>query len=601
MTIEQAIACGVLGGSLVLFVWGRWRYDLVAMMALFTITVAGLFTPSPLISIEEVLSGFGHPAVITVAAVLTLSRGLSNSGVVELISQRLEPFSHNLVLHIVSLSIVCAVASAFMNNVGALAIMLPVALSTCKAHNRPPALVLMPLAFSSILGGLMTMIGTPPNIIIATYRAELPGADGPFGMFDFSPVGVPIAVAGILFMAVIGWRLVPKARSGAKSPDDLFHLEDYITEVEVKEGSILIDNSFGSAENEMGQDVVIAGRLRPSGTVTKPARRETVLAGDILTLKADPKALKPILDKFGLELHGERLPHKLEELEPQNIKIYETVVQSGSPIEGRTPAYLRLRSGFTLHLLAVARAGEQISNRIKDITFQSGDVLLMQGDQDSVPDTLSELRLLPLPERGLRLGKPRKVLTALAIFTAAILLSVFGAVPIAVAFIGAIIAFVLFDLIPTRELYSYIDWPIIVLLGAMIPVGQALDQTGATALLASYIVGATSGLPIYVILAIVMIVTMTLSDLINNAATALVMAPLSVAIAQSLGVSTDTFLMAVAVGASCAFLTPIGHQSNTLVMGPAGYHFGDYWRVGLPLEAIIVVISIPLILVVWPL
>lgn len=593
MTVDQIIACAVLFGALCLFVWGRYRYDLVALLALFVVTVAGLVPP------EDILSGFGHPAVITVAAVLTLSRGLSNSGVVELISSRIEPLSRHLILHIVALSAVCAVASAFMNNVGALALMLPVALSTCKVQDRPPALVLMPLAFASILGGLMTMIGTPPNIIIATYRSEISGA--PFGMFDFSPVGVPIAVVGIIYIAVLGWRLVPKERRGNKSPDDLFQLDDYITEVEVQADSPLLNKNFGFAESEMGQDVVIAGRLRRSGMISKPARREIVQEGDILTLKADPKDLKSALEKFGLALHGEQMPRKLEQLESQNIKLFEAVVQTGSPVEGRTPAYLRLRSGFTLHLLAVARSGKQIRNRIKDVNFEAGDVLLMQGDQDSGPDTLSDLRLLPLPERGLRLGAPRKTWLSLAIFALAIAASMVGGLPIAVAFIGAIIAYVLLDIIPTRELYNYIDWPVIVLLGAMIPVGNALQATGATDVLAGQIVSATSVMPTYMVLAIIMMVTMTLSDVINNAATALIMAPLSVAIAKSLGVSADPFLMSVALGASCAFLTPIGHQSNTLVMGPAGYHFSDYWRVGLPLEALIVVISVPLILLFWPL
>ena len=592
MTWDQTIAFAVLGASLVLFIWGRWRYDLIAVAALVAVTLAGL------VPAGDALSGFGHPAVITVAAVLVISQALSHSGIVDAISRKLLPFTENLALHIIVMSGVCAIASSFMNNVGAIAIMLPVALATCAERDRPPALVLMPLAFGSILGGLMTLIGTPPNIIIAAFRADLTGQ--PFGMFDFSPVGVPVALIGVLFTALIGWRLVPRERTGTKSPDQLFQIEEYITEVCVKPDSPLIGQRYGNLEHEAGEDVVVAGRLRIDGKMRKPARRELIRTGDVIILKADPTDLKPIMDQFGLELHG-KIPQKLEELEPDNIKIYEAVVSPESRIIQRTPAYLRRRSGYTLHLLAVARAGEPIRKRIKDVIFRAGDVLLMQGDQDSASETLAEMNLLPLPERGLKLGQPQNIWLALAIFAAAIVLSAFGVLPIAVAFLGAIIAYILTGILPTRELYSHIDWPIIVLLGAMIPVGQALQNTGATDLIAGNIVNITSGLPVWAVLVLLMVVTMSLSDLINNAATALIMAPIGAAIAGALSLSMDPFLMTVAVGASCAFLTPIGHQSNTLVMGPAGYHFGDYWRMGLPLQVLIVLVSIPLILWAWPL
>lgn len=592
MTTDQAIAFAVLVASLALFIWGRWRYDLIAVSALVAVTLAGL------VPAGDVLNGFGHPAVITVAAVLVISQALNHSGIVDVISRKLSPFTENLAMHIIVMSGVCAIASAFMNNVGAIAIMLPVALASCAERDRPPALVLMPLAFGSILGGLMTLIGTPPNIIIAAFRADFTGT--PFGMFDFSPVGGPVALMGVIFTAFIGWRLVPAERSGNKSPDQLFQIEEYITEVRVKQDSPLIGQRYGDLEREAGEDVVVAGRLRADGKMRKPARREIIRAGDALILKADPTNLKPIKDRLGLELYG-KIPQKLEELEPDNIKLYEAVVSPESQIIQRSPAYLRRRSGYTLHLLAVARAGEPIRDRIKDVIFQVGDVLLMQGDQDAAGETLAELTLLPLPERGLKLGKPQKIWQALSIFAIAIALSAFGILPIAVAFLGAIIAYIVTGILPTRELYTHIDWPIIVLLGAMIPVGQALQNTGATDLIAGNIVGITSGLPIWVVLVLLMVVTMTLSDLINNAATALIMAPIGAAVATTLNLSIDPFLMTVAIGASCAFLTPIGHQSNTLVMGPAGYHFDDYWRMGLPLEVLIVMLSIPLILWAWPL
>jgi len=591
MTIDQIIAFLVLGLSLVLFAWGRWRYDLVAVLALIAVTGAGLVRPS------EALLGFGHPAVVTVAAVLVISRALTNSGIVDMISSRISAYTKSLSLHIFIMAGVCAVASAFMNNVGALAIMLPVALASCAERKRSPAVVLMPLAFGSILGGLMTLIGTPPNIIIATYRADLVGV--PFHMFDFSPVGAPVAVLGVLFTALVGWRLVPHARSGTKSPDQLFQIEEYITEVRVKEKSPLIGKRYGEMEEVTGEDVVVAGRLRDNGTLMKPPRRDFVRAGHVLVLKADPRELKRAMDEWGLELHG-KAPQQLSELESENVKLFETVVSPNSPLEGRSPLFLRRRSGYMLHLLAIARQGEPLRSRLKDVAFKAGDVLLMQGDVETAPDLFSELRLLPLPERGLTLGQPRKLTLAVVIFAAAILAGSLGLLPIAVAFLAAILLFVVADILPARELYSHIDWPVVVLLGGMIPVGGALQSTGATALIGETIVTATDGLPLWTILALIMVVTMTLSDVINNAATALVMAPIAVAVAGALDAAIDPFLMGVAVAASCAFLTPIGHQSNTLVMGPAGYHFGDYWRMGLPLEALILIVSVPLILWVWP-
>jgi di/tricarboxylate transporter len=592
MTFDQAIAFAVLGLCLVLFAWGKWRYDIVALIGLIAVTLAGLIEPS------EALNGFGHPAVITVAAVLVLSHSLRRSGVVDLIAQYLAPLTKNTFTHIAGLSAVTAVCSAFMNNVGAIAIMLPVALASCAERDRSPAIVLMPLAFGSILGGLMTMIGTPPNIIIAAYRAELTGEG--FGMFDFSPVGVPVAISGLLFVALIGWRLIPTERIGKKSAEDLFHIQDYITEVRVPAESSLIGKTMLEAEAATGEDVQITGIARGEEKMRHPAPWEALREGDLLLMRAEPTDLKPTMDDHRLELvatDSGTPPHMTTE----DTKVLEAVVTPGSRLEGRSPHFLRWRSGYSLDLLGLAREGEPLKMRIKRAQIRAGDVLLLQAAENSGPDILGDLGLLPLPERGLALGEPRRILMPVGIFAIAIALSAFGILPIAVAFLAAIVAYVILGVLPLRELYNNIDWPIIVLLGAMIPVGRALEQTGATDLIASTLLNFTGALPPWAILTLVMVLTMTLSDLINNAATALVMAPIAVAIASGLGVSFDPFLMGVAVAASCAFLTPIGHQSNTLVMGPGGYHFGDYWRMGLPLEIMILCISVPLILIAFPL
>ena len=592
MTGDQAIVFGVLAGCLVMFAWGRWRYDLVALVAMLAVVTAGL------VPAAEALAGFGHPAVITVAAVLVISRALRNSGIVDLIARRLMPLTERPLLHIAALTGTVTVCSAFMNNVGALALMLPVAIATANASGRSPAILLMPLAFGSILGGLMTMIGTPPNVIVATYRADLTGE--PFHMFDFSPVGAVIAFAGVVFVALIGWRLLPKERQAQTHADRLFEINDYLAEVRIPEEAPWVGQRIGEIEALTGEEMIPVGLVRGRDKVVHPSRWRRLQAGDTLIVKAGPDDLKQAIDEAKLELVAGNAA-ALEGLRADELQLTEAVITAGSPLDGRNIHYLRRRSGDSVSLLALARSGEAIRNRLRRVRFASGDVLLLQGDRDTLGDTMTDLGLLPLAERDLQLGLPRRIGTALAVFAIALALGATGTVPVTIAFLGAIAAYVVLDILPIRDAYRDIDWPVIVLLGAMIPVGRALETTGATELIANSIVGATAGLPAWAVLTLVLVVTMTLSDLVNNAATALVMAPIAAGIAAQLGANADPFLMAVAVGASCAFLTPIGHQSNTLVMGPGGYRFGDYWRMGLPLEVMIVAIGVPMILLVWPL
>lgn len=591
MTLEQILAVLVLVVTLALFVWGRYRYDVVAAIALIAVSLLGL------IDLNTAISGFGNPAVITVAAVLVISHALKNSGVVELIGQKLDPLTVSPVLHIGAMTLVVALASGFMNNVGAMAVMLPVALASCARRDRSPAIVLMPLAFGSLLGGLMTMIGTPPNILIAQYRAEALGES--FGMFDYAWVGLPIALVGILFVSVIGWRLLPRERRGKKSPDQLFEIDDYFTEVRIQEESPLIGLRYQEVQNQLGEDVEITGRVQDDGRLGRLDRTAKARAGDHLILKADTSDLRAALDDFELELASET-PAKILEMEASDLMLMEAVVSPGSRIAGRSVRVFERWAAQSLHVLAIGRQGRPIRRRLMDVRIEEGDVLLMRGDEVDLSETLTRLNLLPLPERGLQLTSPRRVFSSLLIFAIAIGFGITGVLPTAVAFIGAIVAYVLLDILNPREIYSAIDWPIIVLLGALIPVGQALENTGTTILIAEQIVTLTDALPAWALLAIVMVVTMCLSDIINNAATVVVMAPIGIAIAGVIDSSPDPFLMAIAIAASCAFLTPIGHQSNTLVMGAGGYRFGDYWRMGLPLEIIIVAMSVPLLMWIWP-
>jgi di/tricarboxylate transporter len=588
MTTAQISIFAILGLSLVFFMWGRWRYDVVAFTALIVAVIAGV------VPTDAAFAGFGHPAVITVAAVLVISRTLQVSGVISIFADAAVRFAKGQGSQMLALSGLGAVLSAFMNNVGALALLMPLAL---RLSERPSA-VLMPLSFATILGGLVTLIGTPPNIIIATYRADVTGE--PFAMFDFAFVGLPIAVIGLVFVLLIGWRLIPSDRSSRRSAEEMFDLDCYVVEARVNEDSEYIGRRVFELEQLDEDRSIVVGLLRDETRRLMRITSEYVRAGDILLLRVDPATIDDLIKKAGLTLTGSDHPDT-EKIRSDQVAIVEAVVQPGSRIEGRSAMNLRLRRHFGVALLALAREGVPIQERIARVRFRAGDVLLLQGEESEMPDAIAAMGCLPLATRNLNIGRGGKVLIPVLIFAASVLATVIGWAPVHISFAGAVIALVLLERISPREAYETIEWPVIVLLGAMIPLGDALQSTGGTQLIADSIVGLAGEIPVFVILGIVLVVTMTLSDLMNNAATAIVMAPISVAIAGSLGLNADPFLMAVAIGASCAFLTPIGHQNNVLVMGPGGYKFGDYWRMGLPLEIIIVAVSIPLIMFFWPL
>jgi len=593
MTFDQIAVFAILGSLLGFFVWGYLRYDVVALLGLLVAVVLGV------VPVDQAFSGFGHPAIITVAAVLVISRALTNSGAIDRLVRTIAPATGTTVFHIAALAGVAAALSAFMNNVGALALLLPVALQSAASAGRSPALILMPLSFGSILGGLMTLIGTPPNIIVATYRQTVAGE--PFAMFDFTPVGAAVAGLGLVFLALAGWRLVPKERQARRAAEDLFEVEGYLTEVRVPNESKAVGMIASDVENAVGDDeLLVLGLIRRKQRMFAAARREKIRAGDVLIVEAMPKAIDKLVAALGVKLVGGK-DFGRGELRADDVILVEAVVQPRSRIEGRVARDLRLRSRHSANLVAISRQGRPLHERLMETRFRAGDVLLLQGDVDRMPETLAWLGCLPLAGRGLQLGKRSQVGLAVGIFAAAIIAAALGLVPLLLALALAMAAVVVLNIVPAREAYDAIDWPVIVLLGALIPVGGALETTGGTALLAAGITDLAAGVSPVVILVLLMIVTMTLSDVMNNAATAVVMAPVGYRIAEQLAVNPDPFLMAVAVGASCAFLTPIGHQNNMLVMGPGGYRFGDYWRMGLPLEGLIVVVAVPMILWVWPL
>lgn len=588
--MDQVVVFLTLAVALVLFASGKIRHDFTALIALFIVVVFGI------VPAGDAFAGFGHPAVITVAAVLIISRALQNSGLIDVMAQWVSRAGTGMVTQILVLTFFVGAASAFMNNVGALAIMMPVAIHLARKNNYPASYVLMPIAFASLLGGMTTMIGTPPNIIVATFRGDALGE--PFGLFHFTPVGIVIAAVGLTFVAAFGWRLLP-VRRPQNGSDNQFQIDDYITEVRVLKDSKLKGQPIGEIQALTETVVRPLGLVRNKRRIHAPDPSELLKTNDILILEADTDELNTFVGNSGVKLVGGK-KFRRDAVGSKDITIAEVVVLNDSPLVGETAASLQMRSRYGINLLAVAQRERQVRLRIDNIRFQAGDVLLLQGRAHNINDAVTTMGCLPLAERGVSLGQPRKIALALGIFGAAILTVVTGFLPVQIAFPLAALILVLTNIISFRDVYSAIDWPVVVLLGAMIPVGVALETTGGAALIASIILKNGDQMPVWVSLAIVLIVTMFLSDIINNAATVVLMAPIGISIATGLDVSMDPFLMAIAVGGSSAFLTPIGHQSNTLVMGPGGYKFTDYWRMGLPLEIIIVIVAVPAILFFWP-
>jgi di/tricarboxylate transporter len=444
----------------------------------------------------------------------------------------------------------------------------------------------------------MTLIGTPPNVIIATYREELVGE--PFSMFDFTPVGAGVALIGVTFISLVGWRLLPTSRRGESKEGTLFDVDAYIIETRLPDKAKLVGKALRELEKLGKGDVAILAMVRGNRRLLAPGPFELLKADDVLILEGHSDALKTLVDDAELEMVGSQTV-SAEDLRSERVGMFEAVVSPGSRIEGRSAHMLQLHERFGVNLLAISRQGEPIRQRISRITLRVGDVLLLQGETKTMGETLALLGCLPLAQRNIKLGQPRRVRPAIIIFGVAILLTASGTLPAHIAFTAAAVTLVLTNLMSLREAYASIEGPVIVLLGAMIPVGRALESTGATDIIALQLVKLVNGLPHWAILAILMLCAMSLSDLINNAATAVIMAPIAASVAGALADPADPYLMAVAVGSSCTFLTPIGHQSNTLVMGPGGYAFSDYWRMGLPLGIIVVLTAVPLILVFWPL
>jgi di/tricarboxylate transporter len=586
MTWEQGTILAVLGGTLAMFVWDRWRYDVVAITSLMVCVVLGLIGP------DAAFAGFSNPAVITVAAVLVISRALARSGAVDVLAGKLIGASSSQFAHLVSFSVLGALLSCFMNNVGALALMLPVALSTARRHGYSPGFLLMPLSFATLLGGMTTLIGTPPNLLISDFRAEATGER--FLLFDFAPTGLALTASGLAYLLLVGWRFLPAHRELA-AHEPPFEVGDYVTEARVVPASGLIGLDAGRFEAESG--IVLLGIVRDGRRVFGRLQEAVLQADDILLLQADTAALERAIEENGLELVERR--SRAPQPDGGELGLMEAVVLPNAVVQGSSPLSLDLRRRYGVTLVAAARQGRRFEGRLREATLSAGDVVLLEGEPTRLRAAIADLGCLPLADRRLAF-EARRVAVPIALFAVGIVLAASGLLAAAAAFTGVVLAMVLVRVIRPAQVYDSIDWPVIVLLGAMIPLGDALQDTGAARLIAGSILMISGEVGPLVMLTVVLMMTMAITPVLNNAATVVIMAPIVISIAARMGASPDPFLIAVAIGASCDFLTPFGHHNNTIILGPGGYRFGDFWRVGLGLELVVIVVALLVIPVVWP-
>jgi di/tricarboxylate transporter len=589
MTFDQGLAFTIIIGMMALFAWGRWRYDLVAVLALLVAVAAGIVKP------DQAFKGFSDDIVIIVASALVVSAAVARSGVIERIVRKLGPYLTTLNRQVVALVGSVTLLSGFVKNIGALAMLMPIAFQLARRTGTSPSSLLMPMSFGALLGGIVTLVGTSPNIIVSRVREQILGA--PFGMFDFTPVGAGIAVAGFTFL-VFGWRLLPHGRKSAASMDAAFNLEGYTTEASVPVDSPAVDLTVKALEALSEDEIEVIALLRGSTRRYEPAGNVVIKAGDILILRGEPSALERVVALEKLTLTRD---HKAQERDTptDEVGIMEAVVTPDSELVGSSVGQLKLHDRHGVNLLAVSRKGRRIAHRLRSVKLKAGDVIVLQGNLTIMPETLGELHCLPLAERDLRIGRKASLLPV-GVLAAAMVLVAFNVVPVAVAFFGAAVVLLLAGSLSLREAYDAIEWPILVMLGALIPVSDALRTTGGTELIAAGLSHVAAHMPATAALALLLAAAMAVTPFLNNAATVLVMAPIGASVASKLGYNPDPFLMAVAIGAACDFLTPIGHQCNTLVMGPGGYRFGDYWRLGLPLSLIVLAVGVPLIAFFWP-
>ena len=589
MTPIQIQATIIVVAMLGLFAWDRWRFDVVALGALLAAQATGV------VKGDKAFEGFSSPVVVIIASVLIVGRAISRSRILDEVAHGLLRRAPSTGARVAALTTCVAVLSAFIKNVGTLGIFMPIAIQTARRNGQSPSLYLMPLSFASLIGGTMTLVGTSPNLLISAVRQETTGQ--PFAMFDFIWVGLPLTSVAILFLSV-GWRLLPADRKGRPTEEEQFDVGRYMTELRIPDGAPLATGTVGHIEDTEEGDLIVTAVMRGDRRHSIPPRSWKLAAGDILVVQASPDVVKALVARERLELAGD------EEIDievGEEIVTLEAVVGANSKLAGWKVAALRLRQRYAVNLLAVTRPGGPARERLRDHIFAPGDVLVLQGHAQGMTTTLAELGCLPLADRNLELHRAEKGYVSLAILAVALVLMILHVVPVQVAFFGAAAAVIISNQITLKNAYGAIEGPVIVMLGCLLPIGEALKDIGVTQLVATQLTSVASHLAPMLALGFVLLVSMLVTPVMHHAPAVIIMGPIAAQLAKSLGYNPDPFMMAVALGAACDFLSPIGHQNNLLVKEPGGYTFADYSRLGLPLSLLVLLVGTPLIAWAWPL
>jgi len=589
--MEIVLVLTILAVAIVLFATGWIRMDLVSMLVLLTLGLTGL------VSAEEAFSGFSNPAVITVAAMFVISAAIANTGATTKLGEKMIQVAGNSEFRLIIVTMVCAaVFSSFINNIGATAVLMPLVIGMTRKARISPSKLLIPLAFASLMGGICTLIGTPPNILMNELLMEYSGES--FAMFDFTPVGIVVVFLGIAYMSLIGRHLLPERKSGPLT--EAYQVKEYITQAEILEGSPLVGKSISESGLEEELQLRIRAILQNRRKYPNPRRHRKLRAGDVLFLEGNPEGILKLRKVKGIEVVPERDNPLVPPVEKDEIVVVEASLTPTSEMVGQTLRDVRFADTHGLTVLAIWRSGAPVVKKVDHVELKFGDVLLLQGPEQKVLHLGKEHGFLLMGGVPVDSYFPRKAPVALGTLFGVVFLAAAGILPIMLsASLGALIM-VLCRCLTPKEAYESIDWSIIVLIAGTLPLGLAMENSGAARFIADFIIGGVGPLGPWMVLGAVFLITFALTEVMSHAAAAVLIAPIAYNTALDLAVSPKPFFMAVAIAASSCFMTPISHQSNALVMGPGGYRFFDYTKVGTPLNLMVWLVASLLIPIFFP-
>ena len=589
MTLHQGLAFALIGVTLLLFVWGRWRYDLIALASVLTGVLIGV------VPAANAFDGFKSDVVVIIAAALVVSAAFDRSGLVEVVLRPLLSRLKTEQTQVPALAAATALLSMASKNVGALAILMPAAQQVSRRTGTPVSRLLMPMSFAALLGGLVTLVGTSTNIIVSQVREQTLGK--PFGMFDFAPVGLGLTALGLIFLS-FAYRILPKDRPAQVPLTEALASQSYATEAVIPEGWDAGTKRVSDIREASGGAAKVTGIVRDKDRRINPRANTVVKAGDVIQLEGEADALHKLIADLNWTPH--RADHPLEHSR-EEVRSVEAVVGADSLLTGRSVTRIDLQARFNVKLLAVARGGRRVSQRLRAAPIRAGDILMLRGVESDLSRAMSELGALPLADRAVQLGSRRPLILPAVILAAAMVCVALKLLPVAIAFMIAAVLMVATRAISMREAYASLDGSVLVLIAALTPVSEALQKSGGADLIAANLSLVLLHTPPLAVLGLMMLTAMACAPFMHNAPTVLVLAPVAIGVARHLHLGPDPLLMAVATGAACDFLTPVGHQCNTLVLGPGGYRFSDYTRLGAPLSVLVIIVGTLLISVFWPL